>query len=66
MYNFDRRVLPTWWWLVVGLMGLLYSRGTCFGRSSGGVLDHLCVDSSRVCSFASFESVDGEIRVPRS
>ena len=26
---------------------------------SGGVFDHLCVDTSRVCSFVSFELVHG-------
>ena len=30
-----------------------------FVESSGGLFDHICVDSSRVCSFASFELVDG-------
>ena len=40
-------------------MALLDSRNMCFSESSGGAFDHLCVDSSRVCSLASFELVDG-------
>ena len=38
-----------------GLRASLYCRRKCYVESSGGVFDHLCVDSSRVCSLASFE-----------
>ena len=40
-------------------MPLLYSCSECVFEPSVGVFDHHCVDSSRVRSFASFESIGG-------
>ena len=40
-------------------MAMLYCRRKRFVGSCGRVFDHLCVDSSRVCSSASFELVGG-------